>query len=186
MDVTKESFNDVQLIVFSGVSGSGKTTTLQQLVSCHQNYQHEPRTDITGSPIDWTRIYSSTQLVVIDELVSLSDYWHLIYLLHHGHDVIAASHLPNIYLGLLALIWKIRVICVDQDYRKISRYLKQEQIHHSDAAVQDFCNILGASYIDTKIILEHYPSCSFDEAWSRFKRTSHIKREPVSVTVQDS
>ena len=179
MNVIKESFDEVRLIVFSGVSGSGKTTTLQHLVSCHPHYQHELRTDITGSPINWTRISPSTRLVVIDELVSLSDYWYLIRLLHHGHYVIAASHLPNIYLRLLALIWSIRIIRVDKDYRTISHYLQQEQIHYSDAAVRDFCSVLGSSYVDTKIILEQYPSCSFDEAWSRFKRTSCIKREPV-------
>jgi ABC-type dipeptide/oligopeptide/nickel transport system ATPase component len=179
MEVIKESFDNIQLIIFSGVSGSGKSTTMQSFLSCHPEYQNEASTVITDSPITWTSIFPSTRLVVIDELVNLSDYWHLIRLLHNGHRVIAASHFPDIYLRLLALIWRIRVIRVDKDYRTIVRYLQKAQIRYSDAAVQDFCSVFGASYADTKIVLEQYPSCSFDVAWSRFKRTSFIIREPV-------
>ena len=181
MLLEKQKFGDVKLIVFAGVSGSGKSTMLKNLVCHHPLYKDMPRTEIIGCPVCWDQFHPTTPLVLIDELVYAYDYWQLLRLLYRGHTVIAASHLPKISLRILGLFWRIRVISVDRDYRTIARYLDRRKISYSDAAVRDFCNALGASYIDTDIILEQYPACSFEKAWSRFRRTSRIKREMTSL-----
>lgn len=179
MDLTKLDLTGVQLITFSGVSGSGKTTSLRRLVSGHPEFRFEPRTELLGSPLRWRDGAPQTRLVVIDELIGWRDYWPLVRLLRRGHRVIAASHLPEYSLRLLACRWRALMIRVDGDYRAISRFLQQSRVRHSDAAVRSFCSVLGASYVDAGIVLERYPHCSFDEAWTRFERTTRISREPA-------
>ena len=179
MDILQEQFTNIQLILFSGVSGSGKTTCMQKLLREHQEYKDQVRTEITGCPVDWPDKKLTTKLVVIDELLCFRDFRQLLRLLRHGHDVVAASHLSPACLFLLQCFWKTRIFHTDRDPNTIYHYLEQQGIACSKPAVREFCNAFGASYVDARIVLEQYPGCCFDQAWSRFRRTSTIIRVPM-------
>ena len=179
MDILQEQFTNIRLVLFSGVSGSGKTTCMQELLREHGDYKDQPRTEISGCPVEWPDKKLSTKLVVIDELVYLRDFRQLLRLLRYGHNIIAASHLSAVYLLLLQCFWKTRIFHTDRDPNTICRYLEQQGVACSETAVRDFCNVFGASYVDARIVLEQYPGCCFDQAWSRFKRTSTITRVPM-------
>ena len=177
MTITFEENRGLRLLIFTGVSGSGKTTYMQKLLREHPDYQQVPRTEITGYPLAWPN-RPGTQLVVIDELVTVRDFIEIIRLMCRGYDVIAASHLSRFYHFLLQSFWKAHIVYTDRDPATIYNYLAGQGITCSEPMVRDFCAVFGASYVDARIVLEHHPDCSFDRAWSRFRRTSVITRVP--------
>ena len=57
-----------RLILFTGMSGSGKSTYLSLLVHCHPDFQGRPYDWIGPTPIDWSSIEPSEELVLVDEI----------------------------------------------------------------------------------------------------------------------
>jgi ABC-type multidrug transport system ATPase subunit len=174
MDFMHDKLSDFDLVVFSGVSGSGKSTSIRKVLAEHSDYQDVPYQSIDGNPVDWKKVDPTINMIVIDEVVNAYDFWQLIKLLSRKHHIIVASHLPEFYIKTLSRVWRCQYICVDSDYRKICHYLNSNNIIHTNSAVEEFSSVFGANFIDTHIILEQYPNCSFNEAWDRFKRNSRI------------
>ena len=48
------SFRSTRLAVFTGVSGSGKSTAIQWLIQHHPDFQNRPIERVIGGGLDWT------------------------------------------------------------------------------------------------------------------------------------
>ena len=173
-----------QLLIFAGVSGSGKSTSIQSVVGEHPAFKYQDRTVITGSPIQWNKELPPTRLVLLDELVCLTDLYQVVRLLMAGHQVIAASHLPSMAHFLLAVLFKARITYVDEDPVTIARYLANQGIACSDRAVAEFHALYRASFIDLKLVLEQNYSNDFDKAWARFNKAMQIIKTPAPVETE--
>jgi len=177
LDLEAIAFGERCTIIFHGASGSGKSTCIAHLLERHPGFRGQPHAKITGGPIEWNHVRPvKERLVVIDELLTLTDMWHLGRLMQSGHVVIAASHLPPWLTGLFGVIWPLRQFATDRDERKITRFFQRQKITCSPQTVSEFCKKFGATYTDAEIILDHTGGSDFDLAYRRFTQLCSIER----------
>ena len=147
-----QDFSRTRLLLFYGVSGSGKTTAIQHL-----------KQRIDG-------------LMVLDEIVARRDIRKLGSLLREYRQVAAATHVCPIRFWTLRLRYRTRVFCTDRDPAKLGRLLDRRSVSYSPASLWTFTRRYGANYTDLDIILERYPDVGFDEALARFEQFCEIER----------
>jgi hypothetical protein len=140
-----------RMIVFHGRSGSGKSTAIEFL-----------RTRMT-SPV-----------VVVDEVTTLSDFVRVLKTLRNNAPVLVATHISPLWFRLIRP-WSIAVFHTDRETTKITRHLNRRGIHSSQDAVAAYAARFRATYTDADLILERWPSASFDESLARFQKLDHIE-----------
>ena len=160
-----ESFRRTRLIVFTGSSGSGKSTALKFLCDQHPAF--------SGGPMEWIWTLGKTwdpprvsgkRLVVVDEVSPPRQLPAVTRLLRQKQTVAVASHLRPSWFLPFSLAWRTLHFRTDRDRPKISRYLSRLGVPHSANAVAEFCRLYGSSYVDLDCILERYPGRSLDQA----------------------
>ena len=167
-----------RLLVCQGMSGSGKTTAIEQL--CRYHHQLRDRSCHTfrleGPGCQFPPLQN--QLVVLDDVRFLRQLLPLGRLLRAGNTVLVASHLsPRCFLPL-RLFWPSRVFVMDQDEGKIERYLAWKQVGFSRQAVVQYCRLFGANYLDVDFILECRPGGDFDQALAYFLKFCKLDLVP--------
>jgi len=177
LGLASRSFAGVGLVVFTGVSGSGKSTALEFL------RRHHP--DFAGR--DWvtvTRGRSGLQLprchgcvVAVDEVVAVRELWSLAGLLRHN-QVLVAAHLPMACFLPFAGCCRMRLFRTDLDRGKIARALERRGIGFSLAVVDDYCRSYGSNFLDLEHILERWPTDNFDLSYAAFRRLCQVCRTP--------
>ncbi len=173
-------FAKVQLVVFHGASGSGKSTYLNELLRVHPDFCSRPAVVIGGGKIDWGSVQKpATELVVVEELLENREVMDIAKLLRAGHRVMAASHLHPWITGLLGVTWPTVQFATDRDPTKIERLLSSRGIRYNPKTVAAFCKIHGATFTDVEIVLEHCGGHDFDRAFQKFQRYCSIERRPV-------
>ena len=167
-----------RLLVCQGMSGSGKTTAIEQLCrhhhhlrdrSCHTFPLEDPRCLIP--PLQ-------NELVVLDDVRFLRQLLPLGRLLRAGNTVLVASHLSSHCFLPLRFFWPSRVFVMDQDEGKIERYLVRKQVAFSRQAVLQYCRLFGANYLDVDFILECRPGGDFDQALAYFLKFCQLDLVP--------
>ena len=189
LDLLACDFSGVRLLALHGVSGSGKSTAIAELLEAHSEFRERPCDRVAGPDIDWRRLDLSGELVVVDECTSLSDLCGLVRLLRRGHRVLAASHLPLWTSAVLGLVWPVLALATDRDPAKIERYLATRGVVFSAGRVRALCARFGASYAWADLILDHDGGLDFDRAYDRFERccqvevtrTRPVRRRPRSL-----
>lgn len=170
-------FSGVRLVLFCGVSGSGKSTAITHLCQTHPDFRQRESAAI--HPSDTQSLTSPRgRLVVVEELRRPRDLYGVAGLLRRGATVLAASHLAPVWLVPLRLAVKSRCYTMDRDWHKIARHLERRGISYTPQAVQAYCRKYGANYIDLDIIVEHFPGVPFDQALSCFERFCRIDLRP--------
>lgn len=177
LGLAARSFAGIGLVVFTGASGSGKSTALEFLRRRHP--------DFTGS--DWIAVHRGPGglrfpscrgcVVAIDEIVAVRELWPLAGLLRHN-QVLVAAHLPRACFMVFAGCRRIRLFRTDRDRGKIQRLLERRGIRFSTAAVEDYCRVFGANYLDIEHILERCPGDDFDQSYAAFRRLCRLRRTP--------
>jgi hypothetical protein len=180
-----------QLIVLTGVSGSGKSTALKFLCDQHPAFSDEPHQWIwaPGKNPD-PAPFRDKRLVVVDEVCHPRQLPFIARLLKQNQAVAVASHLNPAWFLPLRLAWRIHHFRTDRDPAKISRYLCRLGVPHTAGAVAEFCRLYGASYLDLDCILERYPGKSLDQALHLSLKLDHLahlqaeKFPPVMPVIQ--
>ena len=181
LGLMSRDFSGARLVVFHGVSGSGKSTSIARLLSDHPDFRGQACGHVTGPGIRWRGLCRREHLVAVDECYRLRDLFGLARLLRRGHRVLAASHLPIWTSALLGRIWPVVALRTDCDPAKIARYLDTCRVRFSRDRVLDFSSRFGASYLDVDRIMEFDGGRDFDRAYDRFIRCCRVetRREPA-------
>lgn len=169
-------FSDTRLIVFTGVSGSGKSTAIEFLLEDHADFVGCDYVRVDSRPLEFRDTYA-TAWIVIDEIIEWHHLWDAHRLLRCGHRLIVANHLPSLALKCLFAPWRGVYLCTDDDPTKIRNYLERLGVVASDEAVERFCRTYRASFTDVDIILEHFSGTDFDTSLRRFERFCTITKE---------
>ncbi|QDU89670.1 hypothetical protein Pla175_30640 [Pirellulimonas nuda] len=169
------TLHGVRLLVFAGVSGSGKSTAMRFLEREHPRFRGMPSTVLGPHPTP-AALDGSRRFVLVEEVHRPAELKGVARLLRLGHTVAVASHLPLAWYTPFRLAWRCRFFQTDRDAAKISRYLTGRRVRFTEAAVADYCRRYGASYLDAAHILERFPLDDFDRAYGAFQRLCRIKR----------
>lgn len=171
------SFVGVGLVVFTGTSGSGKSTALEFLRRRHPDFAGRNWVTVNRGRCGLRFPRCRGCVVAIDEVVALQELWPLAGLLRHN-QVLVAAHLPRICFTLFAGTCRMRLFRTDLDRGKIARSLARRGIGFSEAAVDDYCRVYGANYLDLEHILERWPAADFDRSYAAFRRLCRVRRTP--------
>lgn len=110
----------------------------------------------------------------MDEIISVTDFLRVAGLLIRGNRVVAASHVPPVWLQPLRIFGKCKMLRTDRDAAKLALYLERQGVAFSHVAIERFVEKYGATYTDLDIILERTPEPNFDQAFARFERLCSI------------
>ena len=128
LELKTASFRSTRLAVFTGVSGSGKSTAIQWLIQHHPDFQNRPIERVIGGGLDWTVPAVENGLVVVDDLIRPRELYKLIRLLIRGNQVLLAAHLHPAWFALLRIGWSTQLWRTDVNREKLARHLKAERI----------------------------------------------------------
>lgn len=161
----RETFPSARLIVFAGISGSGKSTALKFLCDHHPAFSAGTRQWLwmMGTVPD-VRPIRGHRLVVVDELCHPRQLPVVARLLRQNQTVAVASHLRAAWFWPFRLAGVCRYYSTDCDRDKIARHLERLGVPHTAGAVTEFCRRHGASFVDLDCILERHPGRSLDHA----------------------
>jgi RNase adaptor protein for sRNA GlmZ degradation len=134
------------LVIFHGRSGSGKSTAIQflQRRNPHVPYQ------------------------IVDEITTFRDLGKI--LRTHGGPLLIATHVHPLWLRVLKPLARAVIFRTDRDSGKLHRYFNERSVRASAEAVALYVREFGATYTDAELILERYPSASFDQSYARFRK----------------
>lgn len=183
----------LRLVVLTGCSGSGKSTTLAHLLGAHPDFARRRHSLIErhtvpgrGAPalsaVLAAQTGSLSEVVAVDELLEPADLPSVARLLRRGHVVVAASHLPAAWWLPFRVLWPTRALRTDRDPGKIARHLERLGVTHSHHSVALFCRRWGANFTDCEIVLEWDGGRDFDRALARFLGCCEIGREADSAS----
>ncbi|MDA7898861.1 hypothetical protein N9B11_01320 [bacterium] len=153
------NYNEPKWVVFCGLSGSGKSTSIQWL---------QDR-------------YSDIDFLVIDEIRTVSELLKLLLLSskRERQNVLIASHVPTFFHRLIRPLFYPQVIVkTDSDQGQIEKWLTDRGIHFSPETVKNFKRRYGINYLDLGLVMKEFPGINFDDSWHRFEKQCKVKRTP--------
>lgn len=151
LGLAARDFSRHRLVVFVGRSGSGKSTAIGFVRQRHPAFE------------------------VMDELRRLADLERLRAPLQRGARMLVASHVAAGWFLALRPFMRVAVFRTDRDEGKIARYLHGRRIAASAPAVAAYVRRFGATYTDVDLILERFPSASFDASLRLFTRFCSLR-----------
>ena len=165
LSLKKQNFNNSRLLIFHGISGSGKSSNLNYIAHHHPSFQNQSVKWI------WThhkrfkvQAIHSYNLVVVDEIISPFQLPAIFKLLSQNKNIAVASHLNPAWFKILFPFTPTLSFRTDASAEKIRRYLNKKDISFSSDSILSFCKSYGSNYVDLQCILENHPGKSFDDA----------------------
>ena len=181
LDLINAQLRSCRLVIFTGVSGSGKSTAIQWLLNHHVDFKGRPAVHISGGGKKWSVPDCQDSLVVVDDIIDKIELVKIWRVLNQGNQVILASHIHPRWFLFIRTFWETKIFRTDQDHDKIMRYLKAKHVEFTPAAVHSFCNEYGSSYLDLTHILERYPGRSFDRALGKFRKYCRMEQPTMNA-----
>ena len=176
LSLSKQSFNNTRLLIFHGISGSGKSSNLNYLAHHHPSFQNQRVKWI------WThhkrfkvQAIQDYELVVVDEIVSPFQLPAISKLITQNKKIAIASHLNPAWFKVLFPFTPTLSFRTDASGQKIRRYLDKRDISYSDESILSFCKIYGSNYVDLQCTLENHPGKTFDDALKWNQKFNKIK-----------
>jgi len=158
-----------RLVVFTGISGSGKSSAIQYLVSRFPEITKQGVESIAGERLKWKSSYSARWLLV-DEVVSLRDAWIIKQLVERGHRVIAASHLSVPVFKTICLSIDGLYFRTDDASDKLARYISNQGVEYDESSMKQFIDQFGQSYTTLDVVLGYCQSKTLAGAMEYFSR----------------
>ena len=152
-------FDRSKWVVFCGLSGSGKSTSIQWLQGR----------------------YPDIDFLVIDEIRTVSELLKLVFFsaTRKKQNVLIASHVPACLHRLIRpLFYPQIIITTDSDQGQIEKWLTDQGIHFSPETVKQFIRRYGVNYFDLGLVMKEFPGLNFDDSWYRFEKQCKVKRTP--------
>ncbi len=176
LNLAGQDLGGLRLIVFTGVSGSGKTTALRFLAESHASFRDRPRLQLGGLPAlgDVPRV--EHHLILCDEVRHAGQLAGLARLLRGRNTVAVASHLPPAVFWPFKIFGPTRLFRTDRDREKIVRHLQHQRLRFSRRAVDEYCRLYGANYLDLGHMLERFPGQDFDRAFHQFQKFCRLSQ----------
>ena len=176
LSLKKQNFNNSRLLIFHGISGSGKSSNLNYIAHHHPSFQNQSVKWI------WThhkrfkvQAIHSYNLVVVDEIISPFQLPAIFKLLNQNKNIAVASHLNPAWFKILFPFTPTLSFRTDASAEKIRRYLNKKDISFSSESILSFCKSYGSNYVDLHCILENHPGKSFDDALKWNQKFNKIK-----------
>lgn len=176
LSLKKQNFNNSRLLIFHGISGSGKSSNLNYIAHHHPSFQNQSVKWI------WThhkrfkvQAIHSYNLVVVDEIISPFQLPAIFKLLNQNKNIAVASHLNPAWFKILFPFTPTLSFRTDASAEKIRKYLNKKDISFSSESILSFCKSYGSNYVDLQCILENHPGKSFDDALKWNQKFNKIK-----------
>ena len=186
LNLSKQDFNNTRLLIFHGISGSGKSTNLNYTAHYHSSFQNQSVKWIwTHHKRFKTRAVQNYDLVVVDEIISPLQIPAITKLLGANKKVAVASHLNPAWFKILCPFTPTLSFRTDASSEKIRSYLDKKDILYSPESILSFCKTYGSNYVDLQCILENHSGKSFDDAlrwnqkFNKIKNFSPVKWIPT-------
>ena len=181
LGLKETSFANTKLLVFNGISGSGKSSYLNFLAKAHPDFKNLSQEWI------WT-MHQSFQvkpnqkkcLFLIDEIASPLQLPSLIRIKKSTAQWVVASHIHRLWFRLLLPQEKIKFYHTDHSTKKLETWMHRWGISFSKESLLAFQKKYGSSYVDLKCILERSPKKDLDYALNKHFRMDSIKIEKCS------
>ncbi len=167
----------LDLIVFFGASGSGKSSQLALLLEQHPELAGREVAHVSPATVRDGGLSGTHDIVALDELQRWRDCLSLGPALRRSRLLLVASHIhPH-----LLLPWRLgrrqRCFLLDPLAEKLARDMRRRGIRFSPRALADFVARFGANFTDLAIVLEQAGSEDLDQALALFLRGSAIRHD---------
>lgn len=166
----------LRLIVFSGVSGSGKTTAMRFLAESHSGFRGRPVLELDCQPDLRSAPQVTGHLILCDEVTQVRQLAGLARLMRNRNTVAVAAHLPLAMFRPYGFFGSAQYFRTDRGAEKIARYLDRSRLSYSRATVAAYCKLYGANYVDLHHMLERFPNKNFDRTFAQFQKFCRMIR----------
>ena len=178
LGLKNEKFQGVEMIIFSGTSGSGKSSYLSYLEQSHPYFQDIQKRWIwtMHRPIKFSLI-NQNELLLIDEIISPRQLLSFKHARGKGISLAIASHINPIWYHILFPLSKKRFFQTDKGVEKLRRWLKQKNVPYSNQSLHLFQKKYGSNYVDLNCLLERSSKKNLDYALNMHSKMDSIKVE---------
>lgn len=178
LSLRSRDFSRHRLIVFTGRSGSGKSTAIRFLLEEHPDLRGREALVLEGPPFAETE--REVDVIALDDLTAVADLRIVVRLLRRSRTLLVASHLDPAWFAPLRAAMRCALFRTDADTGKLERYLADRGVAASADALATYAGAFRATYTDLDIILERCPSNSLDSALAMFLKFNAIREsDPV-------
>lgn len=172
LGLRRRDFSRAELVVFTGRSGSGKSTAIRFLLEHHPDFRDREQLHLGAAP--FTVPARRWDVIAVDDLTAPRELGAIVRLLRSSRTLLVASHLAPALLRPLQLVARSSFFRTDADTAKVARHLARLGVTATSEAVARYVALFGATYTDVEIILERYPEPTFDRALARFSRFCRV------------
>ena len=180
LGLKETNFANTKLLVFTGISGSGKSSYLKFLAQAHPDFKNLSQVWI------WTMHQSfqvkptqKKELFLIDEINSPLQLLSLIRIKKSTAQWVFASHIHRLWFRLLTQE-KIKFYHTDHSSKKLETWMHRWGVSYSKESLLAFQKKYGANYVDLQCILERSPKKDLDYALNKHFQMDSIKIEVCS------
>ena len=181
LGLKQTNFTNTKLVVFLGISGSGKSSYLNFLARAHPDFKNLSQKWV------WTMHQSfevkptqKKDLFLIDEITSPFQLTSLFRINKSDAQWVVASHIHRLWFRLLLPKEKIRFYHTDQSSKKLETWMHRRGVSFSKESLLTFQKKYGASYVDLQCILERSPKKDLHYALTMHLQMDSIKIEECS------
>ncbi|MGQ0800618.1 MAG: hypothetical protein ACT4NL_10975 [Pseudomarimonas sp.] len=182
LNLLTQPIGHLELIVFFGASGSGKSSQLALLLDQHPELAGREVAHLTPEQVRAGELTGTQDIVVLDELQRWRDCFSLSMAMRRSRLLLVASHVHPQWLWPWRLGRRQRSFCLDPLAEKLARDMRRRGIRFSARALTDFVARFGANYTDLDIVLEQADSSDLDHALGLFLRGSTIRHEWITAS----
>jgi hypothetical protein len=176
-------FSMTRMVLFHGISGSGKSTAIRFLAEHHTDFEDVSFDTLSGPPFR-SGPPRPRRPLIIDEILRPRDLVDLMPSMMRAGKILVATHVSPLWLLPLRIRGRQRVFRTDAPSEKLARHLQRNGIAASETALARYETIFGATYTDLDVILERCPSPTLDESLRRFERFCRIECTPFGAADQ--
>jgi len=162
LNIQNGDLDHIQLVIFTGVSGSGKSTYMKHIAQHHN---------------------SQKDILFMDDITRIRDLFKITPQLVRGQRIVMGSHLPICVLRFLRMFGTQKIYRTDLCAGKLKRFLSAQNIRFSNNVLHRYIKNYRSNYTDMRLMMEHTQETkNFDKAFHRFQsycQIQHFKNDVI-------